>query len=253
MSQVMRGADSPCFQGLSSMADLSTTIGVVSARMTSNHETRTYMGAKGVKLRVLHGTLKRRSGKSAGEDVTVHGKRFVIGSSADCQMRCPNPSISPHHCEIVQQQNSYFVRDLNSVSGTFVNGEPLKEQRALASGDHLRVGRLEFEIVLDRPVPVPPPPPPRPSDSVGDRISDMLSEADQEDRAQRFEDPAKRKFVREVQAAKPIEAEPEKKKPTIPQKKPPMKLPPAPKLVADNTVDAAEEVLKKFFERHPKK
>jgi pSer/pThr/pTyr-binding forkhead associated (FHA) protein len=209
-------------------------------------------GANTVKLRVLHGTLKRRSGQSAGDDVTVHGKRFVIGSSADCQMRCPNPSISPHHCEIFQQQNGYFVRDLNSVSGTFVNGEPLRDQRPLQNGDHLRVGRLEFEIVLEPPVVLQPRPAARPSDSVGERISDMLSEADQEDRAQRFEDPAKRKFVQQAPAVEQVQAEPEKKKPTRPPKKPPMKLPPAPKVVADNTVDAAEEVLKKFFDR-PKK
>jgi predicted component of type VI protein secretion system len=220
--------------------------------MTSNHEMRTLTGAKGVKLRVLHGKLKRRSGKDAGDDVTVHGKRFVIGSGPDCQMRCPIASISPHHCEIVQQQNSYLVRDLSSDSGTFVNGEPLKDQRVLANGDHLRLGRLEFEVVLDKPVPVPPPPPPRPADSVGDRISEMLTEADQEDQAQRFEDPGKRKFVRSAPIASEAPAAPEKKKPSPPPKRPPMKLPPAPKLVADNTVDAAEEVLKKFFEK-PKK
>lgn len=206
-----------------------------------------------MKLRVLHGTLKRRNGIDAGIAVDVHGKRFVIGSASDCKMRCPNPSISPYHCEIIREQDSYCVRDLDSATGTFVNGEPLTELRTLKDGDHLRVGRLEFEVVLEKTTPLPPPVSSRPADSVGDNISEMLVAADQEDRAQRFEDPAKRRFVaHEPPAAEQAPPVIEKKKPVLPAKKPPMKLPPAPKIVTDSTVEAAEEVLKKFFER-PKK
>lgn len=210
-----------------------------------------------VKLRVLHGLLKHQDGGNAGHEVDVHAKRFVIGSGADCQMRCPSSSISPHHCEIIHESQRFFVRDLSSESGTFVNGELLKQPHVLQDGDLLRIGRLEFEVLVEKvsAAAAPPPAPPREADPVGDTISDMLVAADREDRAQRFEDPAKRRFavqVHEPPVTDKVPSEPEKKKKGPPPRKPPMKLPPPPKIVADNTVQAAEEVLKKFFEK-PKK
>jgi hypothetical protein len=84
----------------------------------------------------------------------------------------------------------------------------------------------------------------------------MLVEADNQARAERLEDPARRSFDIAAQGTVPVSAEPEadvKKKAVVPpQRKPPMKLPPPPRMVADSTVEAAEEVLKKFFEK-PKK
>jgi pSer/pThr/pTyr-binding forkhead associated (FHA) protein len=207
----------------------------------------------GMKLRVLHGTLRRQHGGAAGAEVKVRGKRFVIGSGMDCQLRCPSSSISPHHCEIVAEQEQYVIRDLASESGTFVNGERLEKSRRLGRGDSLRLGRLEFEVVIEEPV---PPPPPKREDPVGDRISEMLVEADNEARAQRLEDPARRSFEISAQSSAPVTTEPvadvKKKAVVPPQRKPPMKLPPPPRVVADSTVEAAEEVLKKFFEK-PKK
>jgi predicted component of type VI protein secretion system len=184
--------------------------------------------------------------------VKVRGKRFVIGSGMDCQLRCPSSLISPHHCEILPEQERYVIRDLASESGTFVNGERLVKTRPLGQGDHLRVGRLEFEVVIEELV---PPPPPKREDPVGESISEMLVDADNEDRAQRLEDPGRRQFAIAAQRASPAQdasADAKKKVVVPPQRRPPKKLPPPPRMVADSTVEAAEEVLKKFFEK-PKK
>src|SRR5262245_55642167 len=102
-------------------------------------------------LRVLHGTLKRQDGAALGSDIAVHGKRFVIGSGPDCHMRCPSTAISETHCEIIAQENGIFVRDLRSETGTFVNGERITSQRPITNGDQLRIGKLEFEVVITKP------------------------------------------------------------------------------------------------------
>ena len=151
-------------------------------------------------LRVLHGTLKRQDGAAIGSDIAVHGKRFIIGSAPDCNMRCPSSTISEYHCEFVSEESGIFLRDLRSESGTFLNGERVTTKRPIAQGDHLRIGKLEFEVVVtatakDSATPPPvPPSAPRPSDSVGENISDMLSAADEEERARHKLDPASRQF-----------------------------------------------------------
>ncbi len=211
-------------------------------------------------LRVVHGTLKRRDGANIGSDIAVHGQRFIIGSGPECNMRCPSSTISEYHCEFVSEVNGIFLRDLHSESGTFLNGERVTAKRPISHGDHLRIGKLEFEVVITAPTkepaapPVAPPSAPRVSDSVGENISDMLAAADEEDRARHKLDPASRQFKppAEVKPTASDETKAEKKKLVRPPKKPPGKLPPPTKIVADNTVNAAEEVLKKFFEK-PKK
>jgi predicted component of type VI protein secretion system len=210
-------------------------------------------------LRVLHGTLKRQDGAAIGSDIAVHGKRFVIGSGPDCNMRCPSSTISEYHCEFISEEGGIFLRDLHSEHGTFVNGERVTTKRPIVNGDHLRIGKLEFEVAITAPpkgsaVPSPahaPAAPAKASDPVGDNISEMLSAADAEERERQKHDPASRQFVPPSEP-QPAAQAPEKKKLVRPPKKPPGKLPPAPKVVADNTVNAAEEVLKKIFEK-PKK
>lgn len=206
-------------------------------------------------LRVLHGTLKRQDGAALGSDIAVHGKRFVIGSGSDCHMRCPSTAISESHCEIISQENGIFVRDLRSESGTFVNGERITSQRLISNGDHLRIGKLEFEVVITSPAPAAPVPEvKRKADPVGDNISEMLAAADEEERNRHKNDPASRFFKPPPPKAPSAadEKQGEKKIPARPPKKPPGKLPPKPKVVAESTVNAAEEVLKKFFDK-PKK
>ncbi|NIL97048.1 MAG: FHA domain-containing protein, partial [Planctomycetales bacterium] len=40
------------------------------------------------------------------------------------------------------------VRDFASKNGTFVNGERVRTERELKTGDHVRLGPLEFEVQL---------------------------------------------------------------------------------------------------------
>src|SRR5687768_12479939 len=110
------------------------------------------MRAMNLQLRVLHRTRKRQDGAHLGSDIAVHGKRFVIGSGSECNMRCPSSTISEYRCEILAQENGIYLRDLRSETGTFLNGEKITSQRLIANGDHLQLGKLEFEVVLTTPV-----------------------------------------------------------------------------------------------------
>ena len=75
-----------------------------------------------------------------------------------------DPAISDQHCEVVVNDDSIFVRDLNSTNGTFIDHQPIKES-AFQFGQTLQIGPLE--MMLDAPLerlaipelpPVMPPP-----------------------------------------------------------------------------------------------
>jgi predicted component of type VI protein secretion system len=92
--------------------------------------------------------LKVVDGKHAGEEVPVPGSKFFIGRAEDCQLRPGSDLISRHHCVLVVDEGYAGVRDLGSKNGTHVNAEPVSGERQLHNGDRLKVGPLEFEVVL---------------------------------------------------------------------------------------------------------
>ena len=52
------------------------------------------------------------------------------------------------HCQIFVGTDIVTIRDLNSGGGTFVNGQRILGDQVLADGDHLRIGQLEFEVIM---------------------------------------------------------------------------------------------------------
>jgi pSer/pThr/pTyr-binding forkhead associated (FHA) protein len=54
--------------------------------------------------------------------------------------------LSRVHCRLLATDADLTIEDLNSTNGTFVNGRRVSRS-PLTSGDHLRLGRLELEVV----------------------------------------------------------------------------------------------------------
>src|SRR5688500_5144390 len=107
------------------------------------------------KLRVIEGSLKNPDGRSMGAEIPVPVRRFFIGTAPDCHMRCSGQSISPHHCMILVEDDRVVVRDDASHGGTFINGVRIDATACLFHGDRLRVGKLEFEVLMATGLRVP--------------------------------------------------------------------------------------------------
>ena len=60
------------------------------------------------------------------------------------------PAISRFHAKFFAQNGAYFIEDLNSTNGTFVNGHPVKTPRYLQDGDSIELCNpekgLEFRL-----------------------------------------------------------------------------------------------------------
>lgn len=95
-----------------------------------------------VKLKVMHGP-------SAGKEIKIQKTPFVIGRSDECHLRPKSDAISRRHCEIHFVDTQVVIHDLGSKNGTLVNGDRVEGKRTLKMGDHLKVGPLEFEVVIE--------------------------------------------------------------------------------------------------------
>lgn len=64
---------------------------------------------------------------------------FTIGREADCELLLTEAKVSRHHAQIYSQNSIWFVRDLKSGNGTFVNGTRITEC-AIKNNDTIKIG-----------------------------------------------------------------------------------------------------------------
>ena len=94
--------------------------------------------------------LKVVGGKNDGREIAIAVPRFVIGRGESAHLRPSSDLVSREHSAIeVKSDGSVVIQDLGSRNGTFINGEKLEKPHVARSGDTLRIGRLQFEVVID--------------------------------------------------------------------------------------------------------
>lgn len=73
--------------------------------------------------------------------------RLSLGRKSDNDIIIKDPFVSKVHFNIVEDENQYFLEDLKSSNGTFLNGEKLMDVAKLSNGDRIRIGNIEFLFV----------------------------------------------------------------------------------------------------------
>lgn len=87
-------------------------------------------------------------GLASRQIVSVERYTFLIGSRNGCDLVLREAEISLAHAVIFVKDGRHFLRDLSSMTGTFVNDQVIR-QVELHPGDQIRVGssRMEFHPV----------------------------------------------------------------------------------------------------------
>lgn len=73
------------------------------------------------------------------------GEPQLLGRSSEA-LPLTDRAISRRHAELTPDQGRWYVRDLDSASGTMLNGARLTSRSALAVGDELRCGRTRLLV-----------------------------------------------------------------------------------------------------------
>jgi pSer/pThr/pTyr-binding forkhead associated (FHA) protein len=56
--------------------------------------------------------------------------------------------ISKRHARIFFKGNDYYIVDLDSANGAYVNGKPVRSRVKLADGDEIRLGNVVIKFAL---------------------------------------------------------------------------------------------------------
>lgn len=73
---------------------------------------------------------------------------IVIGRNQDCTIHIDDFYLSGHHTRLWYEDEEWHITDTDSTNGTFINGKQLKKEMILDNGDIIRIGQLEFLVVL---------------------------------------------------------------------------------------------------------
>ena len=84
------------------------------------------------------------NGPVAGVRWDVRDAVITIGRDQGQRICLPDESVSRQHAQIVRQRAGYFVADLASSNGTFLDDVPLEAPGLLTPGALLRVGTVEL-------------------------------------------------------------------------------------------------------------
>ncbi|HZQ88721.1 MAG TPA: FHA domain-containing protein [Gaiellaceae bacterium] len=88
----------------------------------------------------------RSGGGRAGETFTPEGERTTIGRSPDCAIFLDDVTVSRRHSVLVERDGRWFVEDLGSLNGTFVNRRRV-ESAELSDGDELQIGKYRLTFL----------------------------------------------------------------------------------------------------------
>ncbi|MCI0552404.1 MAG: FHA domain-containing protein [Anaerolineae bacterium] len=80
---------------------------------------------------------------------------IIIGRDTHCDLSVMDETLSAHHARITYHHGQWWLEDLNSRNGTFLNREKLNTPAVIITGDQFKCGNTLFDIRVDTDDAVP--------------------------------------------------------------------------------------------------
>jgi predicted component of type VI protein secretion system len=82
-----------------------------------------------------------------GRVIAIDRAVILVGRAADCDVVITaSQKISRRHCCLVQVDNTYYLRDLGSMNGVWLNGNRVNREAPMSIGDKVTIGDVEFQF-----------------------------------------------------------------------------------------------------------
>jgi pSer/pThr/pTyr-binding forkhead associated (FHA) protein len=74
---------------------------------------------------------------------------IMIGRDTKCDVSIQDEALSAHHARLTHHHGQWWLEDLNSTNGTFLNREKLTMPAVVITGDHFKCGNTIFGIQVE--------------------------------------------------------------------------------------------------------
>ena len=80
------------------------------------------------------------------KDIELTGEPLSIGRSREADIPLLDDKVSRVHCGIRLSDGEFYIKDLKSRNGTFVNGARVEDTAKLKAGDRIQIGSTVFVL-----------------------------------------------------------------------------------------------------------
>ncbi len=91
-------------------------------------------------------SLEILDGSLAGATMALTGADITIGRAPDCSIVLTDDYASSKHTRLRRVDDTWFVEDLDSTNGTWVNRKRITAATAVTVGTVISVGRTNFKV-----------------------------------------------------------------------------------------------------------
>jgi pSer/pThr/pTyr-binding forkhead associated (FHA) protein len=102
--------------------------------------------SKPKKKRGQPGTITITDGPQAGVAAVLDSEPVVIGRGSDCQIRLDDDYSSTRHARLFQSEGQWWVEDLGSTNGTYLDGQRVTRPVPAEIGGSIRIGRTTLSL-----------------------------------------------------------------------------------------------------------
>src|SRR5579884_3052331 len=78
-------------------------------------------------------------GTNQGSNIELVDDRIVLGRNADCHVVLNVPAVSREHAVIRRIQGKFYIEDMKSRNGTFVNNTEVTARTLLKDNDRIKI------------------------------------------------------------------------------------------------------------------
>jgi len=87
-----------------------------------------------------------------GEMRPVEAPEVIIGRSASSDHPISDETVSARHARLSYHHNQWWVEDLKSTNGTYLNDERVNVPTVMVSGDELRCGQVRMLVAIEEKI-----------------------------------------------------------------------------------------------------
>ena len=74
----------------------------------------------------------------------------TIGRSREASIVLPHPLVSRLHCEFLEKEGKLYVKDLESLNGTFINNNRITGEHVIEPQQLLTIGNVTFRVCYEQ-------------------------------------------------------------------------------------------------------
>ena len=85
------------------------------------------------------------------KDIEITSEPLLIGRSREADIPLLDDKVSRTHCGIRLSEGRFYIKDLNSRNGVFLNGRRIEDTAEVKAGDRIQIGSTSFILEQTSP------------------------------------------------------------------------------------------------------